>query len=171
MGKCPLSGKPCDNQKTIKLKQINDGVIVQLDLCEGCGIDYVKTVQAPEPVGVLLVLNKSLPATNALGPCSGCGTTYEDLRTVGRFGCPACYQHFTPILDRVLAATQHGAGPHVGKTPSNPEPQSELVPSPEAEEMAIPAIEAKMAKAVKEERYEDAAVLRDILKKLKDIKA
>lgn len=86
--------------------------------------------------------------------CPNCAFTTEDVRKTGRLGCYACYDIFEDLLYDVFNDCQKGLQ-HTGKTPR--------------EYMAFrrEELEAELQAAVEEERFEDAAALRDQLARLK----
>ncbi len=96
------------------------------------------------------------------GPvCPVCGWDSEKLRQTGRLGCPNCYNVFKAILDKALP-NMHRGKTHIGKSPAGnamnaaPRQMTELM-----------NLQKELEVAVQEERYEDAAKLRD---RINDIK-
>lgn len=91
--------------------------------------------------------------------CPACKLTAAEFRLRGRLGCPRCYEAFRaallPLLDRVHDATCHrGRRPAVLGAPPPP-------PSPPERDLG--EIKNRLERAISEERYEDAAKLRDEL--------
>ena len=89
--------------------------------------------------------------------------TFSDILSLGKVGCPDCYNTFRQELRDTIRSI-HGTAKHVGLTPERstaitPEPQKE----PSEEEMLRVALEA----AIRDENYEEAARLRDRIKELK----
>ncbi|GAB4155142.1 MAG: UvrB/UvrC motif-containing protein [Planctomycetota bacterium] len=90
--------------------------------------------------------------------CPGCGLAQAEFRQKGRLGCPRCYETFRedliPLLQRV-----HEASSHKGRLPSTS-------PSPKARAVAgeLSELRRRLEEAVKSERYEEAARLRDELR-------
>ena len=85
--------------------------------------------------------------------CPECGTTYEEFRKLGRFGCPTCYEAFAPHLVRLFKRI-HGAQAHTGKGPARQAQPQEI-----GEDLS--QLKKKLREAVAEEAYERAAALRD----------
>lgn len=81
--------------------------------------------------------------------CPQCGWTLTDFKKTGRWGCSNDYLFFAneiiPMLQRI-----HGSSQHVGKSP----PQK----------LDINTLKSRMEKAIKEENFEEAARLRDLIK-------
>ncbi|MEA4973941.1 MAG: UvrB/UvrC motif-containing protein [Candidatus Metalachnospira sp.] len=90
--------------------------------------------------------------------CPNCGMTYEELRRSGKFGCSSCYAAFEPYITGSLKSI-HGDNTHKGKAPKrNGGP---LIKKHELDELR-----RKLAEAIANEEYEEAAVLRDRIKSL-----
>lgn len=91
--------------------------------------------------------------------CPGCGLSLADFRSKGRLGCPRCYEVFRnelmPLLQRIHESTAHR-----GRLPT----RSNVPPSP-TDERALAELRRRLEEAVRNERYEDAARLRDELRR------
>ena len=85
--------------------------------------------------------------------CAECGLSWADFKTVGRLGCPECYEAFEEQL-KVLLRRMHGTNRHIG-------PKRETG----SEKESIVALKRKLRRAVEEEEYELAAELRDRLRR------
>jgi len=122
--------------------------------------------------------------------CPTCGLSFSALCKDGRPGCPDCYEFFADAIDPLLLRV-HGADVHSGKTPSGyektapAENKSEekeggflekirkakaakaqgLEENKEAES-PLARLQKEIINAIKEERFEDAARLRDEIKAL-----
>ena len=119
--------------------------------------------------------------------CDNCGTTYDEFIDTGKFGCSHCYDIFADWLDNVLKNI-HGSARHVGrrsnlslediktveedvqkvkgKKTTEVEKNKENAKQNNSKEEKIKQLNADLKKAIKEERYEDAAKIRDEIKKL-----
>ena len=89
--------------------------------------------------------------------CPYCGTTLEDYRKTGKFGCAMCYETFKDEIDGVkvgTAKTEKAETKENGKEITNKDKIADL--------------RAKIDEAVKNEKYEDAAKFRDEIKRLED---
>lgn len=156
--KCNLCGKPA----TVHLTQIVNNQIHKLDLCEECAA--AKGVTDPSGFSLADLLIKSSgtgdeAATATQLVCEHCGFTQADFKKHGRFGCPSCYDRFRPILEPVLA-NMHKGMTHLGKVPARSLERKSL-------QDRLAALEKQLQDAVKSERYEDAARLRDEIGGLK----
>ncbi len=109
---------------------------------------------------------ESRPPKKATAPglrCARCGLTAAEFRKIGRFGCPACYEAFQPLLEDILADLHHGLR-HRGRTPADSPP---LNPR-DAQRRRLHLLEEELDKAVASEAYERAALLRDQIRKLRN---
>lgn len=148
---------------TTHIKQIINGIVTDRALCDSCA--------AEEGIGQVLggglseMLSKffgdiagTAERQNALH-CPVCGSSFSDIAKTGKAGCAECYRTFYsdlyPYLKRV-----HGNVAHAGKIP-NSAPlavrQSEDTPD---------SLRMEMNRLVSEERFEEAAKVRDKIKEL-----
>jgi protein arginine kinase activator len=147
---CDLCGKPA----TVHLTQIVNNQIHKLDLCESCAA--AKGVTDPTGFSLADLLVKSGGGSEAAESqlvCEHCGFSQADFKKLGRLGCPACYERFKPILEPVLA-NMHKGVTHLGKVPARSIERRTL-------QERVARLEHELGEAVKSERYEDAARLRD----------
>lgn len=106
--------------------------------------------------------------------CPVCGLTLHDLMKTGKLGCANCYEYYKNELVHVLQLSHKTPNNeslvHKGKTPKNRPAKTQENLEPVIEEtnkMLLTKLEYKLAIAVKQENYEQAAKLRDIIKELK----
>ncbi len=155
--KCSLCAKPA----TVHLTQIVNNKIHKVDLCEVCA--QAKGVTDPSGFSLAdLLVNAALTpeaAATSILRCEACGFTQAEFKKAGRFGCPACYEHFAPALQGLLEGMHKGTA-HVGKTPRRALERKSL-----HDRQA--RLEHDLDEAVKSERYEDAARCRDELRQVK----
>lgn len=153
--KCDLCSKPA----TVHLTQIVNNKIHKVDLCEACA--QAKGVTDPSGFSLAdLLLKASLnpePAGDA--KCATCGFTQQDFKKTGRFGCPACYDHFSKMLEPMLD-TMHKGSSHTGKIPQRSAARKSL-------DERLNRLESELELAIKAERYEDAARFRDELSQIR----
>jgi len=153
------------NDATVHLTQMMEGEIKKMDMCESCA--QSQGVDDPGISLVDLLVGLGPAASNALGGmtsdqkpsnCPTCGYTQADFKKSGRLGCPDCYVTFEEGLKQMLRSMHKGLK-HNGKAPKNYRNTRELIAKSKK-------LEKELEKAVKDERYEDAAVIRDSLKAL-----
>ena len=150
---------------TVHLTQIVGDKMQKLDLCEACA----KAKGINDPTGfsladadVLFGLGASQELDQAGGgselKCPRCGFTQADFKKSGRLGCPECYKTFAEGLSGLLK-TMHKSTRHVGKAP-------EALRATRENSDRLKTLQVKLAKAIKDEKYEQAAQLRDEIKQL-----
>ena len=105
--------------------------------------------------------------------CKRCNSSFEDFINTGRFGCPECYSSFEGKIDSLLKNIQ-GANRHVGrlgKIESENLSENQEKTGENSEEInqnltEIDKLKHRLKLAIREEKYEEAASLRDEIKKL-----
>ncbi|MBL6763335.1 MAG: UvrB/UvrC motif-containing protein [Verrucomicrobiae bacterium] len=153
-----------ENEATVHLTQIVGEKMQKVDLCESCS----KEKGVGDPTGFSLAdMLLGLGASSELeeagdgdAKCSACGYTHADFKKAGRFGCPECYQTFSDGLEQLLKPMHKGLR-HVGKAPRGRKKFRGI-------EQKIKTLEKKLAKAVSNENYEQAAEFRDEIKGLRE---
>ncbi|MEM0965156.1 MAG: UvrB/UvrC motif-containing protein [Verrucomicrobiota bacterium] len=151
----------CEKTATIHLTQIVGGEIKKVDLCEDCQFkDSMAADFDLEPFAKLAEEVSAATPVELGGEhvCPQCGCDDEQFHKAGRFGCPECYDAFEEVVPDILRKIQAGLV-HSGKAPANGE--KDLV-SGRLKTEARKELES----AVREERFEDAAVHRDRLRRL-----
>lgn len=154
------------NKATVHLTQMMEGEIKKMDMCESCaqnqgvdepGISLVDLLVGLGPGASEAVSGMS---SNQQKPskCPTCGYTQADFKKTGRLGCSDCYVTFEDGLNQMLRSMHKGLK-HSGKAPKNYRNTREL-------EAKAKKLEIELKKAIEEERYEDAAVIRDSIKAL-----
>jgi protein arginine kinase activator len=154
----------------IHLTQVVNGVAKTLHLCEQCARKSGLNLSDPTSLNeVLLGLGQpsEQPAepgttgTQAERVCPHCHLSFSEFRKTGRLGCPECYRAFQTELEPLIRQ-MHRRDRHVGRRPPN-----WTEPTVTTEE--LDRLQKELQRAVAEERYEDAAQLRDRLAELRRI--
>ena len=150
---------------TVHLTQIVGEKMQKLDLCEDCA--KTKGINDPTSFGLadldlVLGLGASQQLEQAAGgvelKCPRCGFTQADFKKSGRLGCPECYITFAEGLAGLLK-TMHKGTRHTGKAP-------EALRATRENAGLLKTLQAKLARAIKDENYEQAAQVRDEIKQL-----
>ncbi len=94
--------------------------------------------------------------------CPGCGSTYTDISTSGKLGCPVCYEIFQDELSRTIASI-HGTTTHTGNVPSKHRAK-------QARAEQLRKLKKDLQDAVAKEDYETAAKLRDEIRQMESEK-
>jgi len=167
----------CENEAAVFLTQIVDGKMTQVNLCEKCS----KEKGVTDPTGFQLAdfligtagakkAQASVVEDDAL-TCPECGFTRAHLKKIGRLGCPECYHTFATDLENMLRAMHKGTR-HIGKVPGKNAPPA--VTGGRAPRLNVKKrladLKASIDRAVVEERYEDAARLRDEMREMESKK-
>lgn len=101
-------------------------------------------------------------AAEKVKTCPLCGSRFSEIAEKGKVGCAECYHTFAEELERTIHSL-HGRVSHIGKKPKGKgsAPAKEPVDS-------LTDLKNKLKKAVEEEKYEDAAKLRDEIRRLSE---
>ena len=103
--------------------------------------------------------------------CERCKYTFEQFINTGRFGCPECYSTFEEKISPLLKRIQ-GADRHVGRLGNieenyNRKEETEGETIKETAKLGqINELKKELRLAIKEEKYEEAAKIRDKIKEL-----
>ena len=90
--------------------------------------------------------------------CLECGMTFQQFYKVGKLGCAECYQFFGEQLDHILRKVQGKLG-HTGKIPKR-------IAGDILIRRQVSQMRQKLQKKIYEEKFEEAAEIRDQIKKL-----
>ena len=163
----------CDNcgqnDASVKYTQIVNGIRKEMNLCYECSNklnlnefgfsvpfsfsnffenflnDYDNSV-------VLPVVNRQKQLK-----CDKCNMTYGEFLGSGKLGCSNCYNVFSDKIDYVLDKL-HGSNRYVGKS---------FVKKSDSK-IDIENLKSNLEKLIKEENYEEAAIIRDKIKKIEN---
>jgi protein arginine kinase activator len=148
---------------------------VDVHLCDRCLGEVASLL--PNPAALIQTfLESESAAAGAPDPaaCPDCGITYPEFRARGRLGCPRDYEFFAAELGPLMASIHQGGTQHRGRAPSRRRAETPAMepvappppPVPPTPEDPATALRRSLDEAVAEERYEDAAALRDRLEAL-----
>ena len=172
---CSNCGK---NEANVRYTRIINGEKTEYRLCEECakkaGIDEIDFNM---PIGFSNFLSDFfeddmlLPGLTKVREesCPKCGLLFDDFIKDGKFGCAECYSTFSDKLDSILK-NLHGSSKHTGRSPKYLPKSAEIkedAPKKAAKDEKqekIDKLNKDLKDAIKEERYEDAAKIRDEIK-------
>ena len=150
------------NAATTHIKTVINGKVTEQSLCGYCAAKEGYSGFAGGSISGILssMLGQAIKSSNALeNTCSCCGSSFADIAETGKVGCAHCYNTFSqelmPYLKRI-----HGSVSHTGKSPE----RKELVVADSTDK--ITKLKIKLTKLVSEENYEEAAIVRDEIKRL-----
>lgn len=159
-------------QATIHLTEIIKDLKSELHLCEHCAKEVGLnsklsnfTISVPEMLSFLDVGELERDSNSLV--CQSCGLSYTEFRSSGMLGCPECYISFEKPLESIILG-HHGEKKHLGKNPNGLQPLLAVNNGARKEKMlqSLEELHAALEKAVFEERYEEAAALRDRIRNL-----
>lgn len=184
---CQNCGK---NNANVRYTQIINGIKKEVMLCDECasklGIDSISIPDFPINFKSFLgdffndyQENQLMPnLSNTITKCKKCNMTYDDFIKTGMFGCEDCYDTFADPIDALLK-NLHGTARHIGRIPGkrannikiNEENQNNKEEKNDSNNKPNKVnkkeeLQQELEKAIKEERYEDAAKIRDKLKEI-----
>jgi len=147
-------------EATVFYSNLVGGKMQKVDLCEECaknkGIDDPMFSLADQLFGLGAALEIEQASGGAGLKCPACGFTQADFKKAGRLGCPECYRTFAEPLEGLLK-TMHKGTRHVGKAPESLRQNRDLSDR-------LKLLQKKLTKAIEEEDFEEAAILRDEIK-------
>lgn len=165
---CQVCGK---KTATTHVKTVVNGKLTECHLCADC---------AREKGYASLLGGWGLEFGNLLGGffdsgqseekvmrCKKCGASLAEITKTGKLGCAECYHTFRrqllPMIQKI-----HGTAKHKGKTPTGSalriaKPEYQMV---EVKESALEEKKRLLQKAISEQEFEQAAVLRDEIKEM-----
>ncbi|MDD6603508.1 MAG: UvrB/UvrC motif-containing protein [Eubacteriales bacterium] len=162
----------CNNRDAnTHYKRVINGQKEEMYLCEECAKELgvmdefsFKPFSMDSFFGGLL--SSGVSALNSLAGidrCPGCGASLNDIINNGRVGCAHCYDKFE---DRLIPGIEkiHGKTKHIGKNVT----YTESVENPVESAESIDSLKEELRQAIKEQRFEDAAVIRDKIKSINE---
>lgn len=165
------------NEATTHIKKNINGQREEMHLCSHCAeelgvMEEFKMPSMNDLFGNSFLgnfLGAGAAAMNSLAGverCHTCGSSFNDIVNSGHIGCSDCYEKFEDKLEPSIRKI-HGKTKHIGKFISYDEKEE-----PKAKEEAkteinrLDMLKQQLKDAIKEQRFEDAAVLRDKIKEL-----
>jgi protein arginine kinase activator len=152
---CQLCG---EQPAAVHLKQIVGGEVRELNVCEGCASKNGFDVHSPLDMADFLFGLGTPPApaeTAEETTCPACHFRDSDFRRLSRLGCPRCYEAFAEMLNPMIE-NMHRGTEHRGK-----------VAARAASAAQLKVLEGQLEAAVTEQRFEDAARIRDRMQGLR----
>ena len=151
---------------TVHLTQVVNGHVKKMHLCAACAEASGVDLENPASMADLLLGFGVEPGKARAGEadraCPHCHLRRSDFKKTGRLGCPRCYDTFAAELAPMLRA-MHRRDHHTGKTPAG-----QPGPPPPPAESDLPRLERELAEAIAAEHYEQAARLRDEIRKRRE---
>jgi protein arginine kinase activator len=160
----------CGRPATVHVTTIANGQRQDHHLCESCAREKGELEFLPDPQKALEAWIASLaglaghaqvrpgvaPAPTA--SCPSCGLTFQEFVQTSQLGCADCYRSMAEALAPVISHVQ-GTAPYSGKLPAK-------VEGTVRRDKDIRRLRETLARLVAQERYEEAARVRDELRAL-----
>lgn len=129
----------------------------ELHLCESCAIKkgLIHSVSSLDLKDFIPLISHKRDIDKL--KCSRCNSTYKDFISSTKFGCSDCYKVFEPEIAAIVRRI-HGSDEHIGKT---------LVKMGKSDAKLL-ELTQRLKEAIESESYEEAARIRDKLKKMKN---
>jgi protein arginine kinase activator len=163
----PIPCQSCgQNPATIHFTEIlKDDERRELHVCESCASAQGLTAANEIPAMLsTLVQGVRKGGLASQTKCPECGITFDEFKTKGRFGCPKDYEVFKdsigPLLEKI-----HGARRHTGRLPRG----AGVVEGGRGDRLL--RLRRELQHAVGAENYEEAARLRDEIRKVESAPA
>lgn len=162
--------KKCE--ATTHIKENINGNMTEMYLCSECAAEFGVMETFNPMSGVSMFendflgnfLGAGIAAMNSLvgvERCDHCASSFGDIVSTGNIGCAHCYSKFDDKLEPSIRKI-HGKTHHMGKTISYTEEADEK----ESKKNEVEMLKEQLKQAIKEQRFEDAAVLRDQIKSI-----
>ncbi len=164
----------CDKRSaTLHFTKIVNGKKQEIHLCQPCAIKQEESMIEDtyklhdlltglfnfdtNAVNLEMETIKNSEKTNLI--CSNCELSFHDFRRIGKFGCSECYASFESRLNPILKRVHSGNTKHIGKIPKRA--GGSLHQKKELE-----TYRERLKKLIIEEEFEEAAVIRDTIRKI-----
>ncbi len=178
------------NEANVKYTEIVNGEKKEMMLCEECshklGLDNINFNM---PIDFSSFLGGILEDDDYNSPefmplfqnikelkCDNCNMTYDEFINQGKFGCEKCYDVFSSKIDSIIKRL-HGSNKYLGRKALGSTLKNEEIKESKSESREkidtkgnkLDKLQKDLKKAIAEERYEDAAKIRDEIIKTRDI--
>lgn len=158
---------------TLHLTQIINGKKTELNVCEICASKKGYINQSEEAYSLhdlltglfnfgssqLELQNENFFSSAEDLQCPKCKMTFNDFQRIGKFGCASCYDAFKSKLDSIFRRVHSGNTKHIGKIPKRKGAHLHT-------QREIETHREELQRLIEQEEFEQAAVVRDKIKKL-----
>lgn len=151
---------------TTHIHTVVNGVVSEKNLCDYCAASEGLN-QNPFESMLASMFGESLEIKpKNIKKCPVCGTLFSEISKNGKVGCPQCYKEFKeellPYLKRM-----HGSTKHIGKLPNSKNGTTAQNSNQNSTQNSeINKLRDELKRLIAEENYEQAAVIRDKIKKI-----
>lgn len=161
-----------EREASVHLTNYLNGQKAEIHLCQQCAIEkgYLDADDESYTIQDLLsgffnaqanlaTKDESNQRTEHQLVCPQCQMTYQRFNKIGKFGCSKCYQNFSSFLNPIFRRLHSGNTSHTGKIPKRQHVHLQ-------HQRLIQNYRDQLQEFVKEEKFEEAAELRDKIKDL-----
>lgn len=164
-------------QASVHYRYNDNGKVTEMHLCQNCAkeeglLNDGESLMYQNNNGSLFGSNffsipfggilDSKPKNVNLRVCSSCGMSEIEFRNSGKFGCEKCYSVFKDLVYEMLLKL-HSSTEYKGKIPAAYNEKISV-------SKKLEKLKEDMADAVLKQEYEEAARIRDVIKKLESDK-
>lgn len=157
---CEKCGK---YEATVTIKENINGKKRTMHLCSRCADEYQAQNMNPIMGNIFGPFFGVEQTQKQQYVCKDCGTTLEEFLNTGFLGCPNCYNNLRAEIEPSIRNVQRGIY-HIGKRMEEKNTnvvENHIEPKDRKQELT-----EKLHELVKQERYEEAARVRDEIKRL-----
>ncbi|MDO5556197.1 MAG: UvrB/UvrC motif-containing protein [Clostridia bacterium] len=174
------------NEANVKYTEVINGEKKEMMLCEQCSHELgLDNISFNMPINFSSFLGGLLEDETYNTPefmplfqqikqlkCDNCNLTYDEFINQGKFGCAQCYDVFSNKIDSLLKRI-HGSNEYLGRKAINSQNinkniENEKEVDENSENKKLKELQEDLKKAIADERYEDAAKIRDKIKKIEE---
>jgi len=158
----------CGGKATVHITKIIDNQKLKIHLCENCSkkSDFDLASLFSSDVMDSIKNHKTKTSSDKKEcVCKTCGQNFSFFEKNSRVSCPDCYIAFRENFDEVLSQ-MHSATKHIGKTFKATRAKAKKTINLKNYE-SLDDLNEQLNVAIKQERYEDAAILRDKIQQCK----
>jgi protein arginine kinase activator len=164
---CELCNK---HEATVHLTEIIKDIKSEVHLCDICtrdmGLNAKMSTFSLSVTEMMSLINSNSPIEQNEVFCHACGTSFSKYSRSGMLGCVECYISFSESLKGIIIG-YHGSIRHIGKMPHhavsiNKSEKKDLT----AGGFSIDSLKLHLEKLLDDENYEEAALIRDRIKKI-----
>lgn len=148
---------------TVHVTDVSHGEKKERHLCEACAQKEGVMSSTPSSVNLSQMLTTFISGGKVTAQqiadlrCPKCKLTFVEFRNNGLLGCACDYDAFEKALVGLIERAHQGASHHVGKSPrQNKKPRNS--------EGDLIRLRRELVRAVDDEKYEEAARIRDQLR-------
>ena len=153
--KCQSCGK---REATVRYKENINGKKQEIYLCSVCA-DKMGFTDFSSIFSPMFVSMPDLMQIQEKERCKNCGYTLDDYLKTGVFGCEECYNTFEDTLDELFLKL-HGKNRHIKLN------KKKVKDIKDGNTESIEELKEQIKELIEQEKYEEAAVIRDKIKEL-----